>query len=82
MNDTTELVRSKVMEPEFKKPNGAEVKYVIPKNSVLLFKSGYRVCLYWDVTFRIEGKKDKEVSVPVIATHCPFCGAPFEKESA
>ena len=76
-----ESLKARAADPEMrcKLPKGCTVLSAHAKGWALTSKSGWVFQIPFTVSTVCKGKS-KDVLVRVIASHCPFCGAKFEKE--
>lgn len=62
------------------KPKGGVLKYLMPAHMALLFDSGKTALqIPFEATWELPNGKRKEINVPILASHCPFCGVSVEQ---
>lgn len=87
LKETEDKLREKMTSEDFAKDfkprKATELRFLHPKNTVLMIRSGeWRLNIPYEATWTLENGKSKETIINILASHCPFCGASFEPESS
>lgn len=77
-----ERLKIRVQEPDFKPAKAESLLSVSLQNVLLSFSHGSTVLgIPYIIRWKLQNGKEKEQIVPIIASHCPFCGkVMLEKE--
>lgn len=63
--------------------NATELRYVGARHMALMLREGRcKLNIPFEATWILANGKTKEISIPVIASHCPFCGRPVGGETS
>jgi hypothetical protein len=62
---------------KMKPAKDAKMKSLMPKNGAILWSTGrWILSIPFEATWTLPNGKQKETTVNMIASHCPFCGRP------
>jgi hypothetical protein len=84
IKNTEKELRGLLNKPDAEKPKDGELKSISCKSMFLMFdtgKSALSIPFAADWRWKTRAGQDKrtEKTIPVIASHCPFCGEKFEQ---
>jgi hypothetical protein len=84
IEETIDRLKTKLTEAgapgKFRPKNAESIRFCVPKNGGINFTTGKtQLMIPFSVTWTVPGKTlGKDIEVPVLATHCPFCGTSLE----